>query len=98
MQLKKSPNFVSHSLSRSGPNWVANVWTVQDYEVNEDIIYAIGEVKTSTKVQTLDNRASIIVNGRPRFRINVPIYRQAEYKTCLRNVLEKLVTIGKQHE
>ena len=90
--------FQSRSLSRKGRNWTANVWTVQDWEVSEDIIYAVGTVKTPTTLQTLDNRASIIVNGRPRFRINVPIYRQAEYKACLRNVLEKLVTIGTQTE
>lgn len=98
-----NPKFESHSVGRNGPNWGASAHTILDEiaDPSGDVIYAEGTVtcrrnKQIVSTQTIDNRCIFVVDGKPRFRKEAKVWKQADYKACLWHVLQQLIHIGMQ--
>lgn len=97
--------FKSESIGRSGTGWSVSVKTVEDLEVGEDVIYAQGictlyrqqsprHPRIVTGEHRLDNRCCEIRDSKVCFIRGRQIYRQSDSKSCLQDILQKLILIG----
>jgi hypothetical protein len=100
--------FKSESIGRGGPGWNVHVHTVQDLAVGPDVIYAEGictlyiqsgvrAPRIVTGEHKLDNRCCEIKNDKICFIRGREIYKSADYKAALQDILQKLVHLGMQN-
>lgn len=102
--------FQSQTIGKGGSNWSVVAYTIQDLEADPsgEIIYAEGicriftqatirDPRIITATYSLNNRCIEIINGKPAFIRQREVYKQADAKAALTDIVQKLSIIGMQH-